>query len=44
MTNINVEVPDEIYKKVKVEAVMSDKTVKDLIIEKIAKAIRGKAK
>ena len=40
MANINIEVPDDVYKKVKLDAIMKDKTVKELIIEKIDEAMR----
>ena len=40
MANINIEVPDEVYKKVKLEAIMKDQTVKDLIIAKLEDAMR----
>ena len=29
MANINIEIPDEVYKKVKLDAIMQDKTAKD---------------
>ncbi len=31
--NINIEVPDELHKRLKVEAALSSKTIKQLIIE-----------
>jgi hypothetical protein len=35
VVNINIEIPDEVYKKVKLAAIMQDKTAKDFIIEKL---------
>jgi len=31
MTNINIEIPDDLHKKVKLEAVKQDSTIKELI-------------
>ena len=44
MANINIEIPDEIYKKVKLAAVMQDTTVKDFVIKKIDEGLRRKSK
>jgi hypothetical protein len=40
MVNINIEIPDEIYKKVKVDAIIQDKTAKDYITQKIDEGLR----
>jgi hypothetical protein len=40
MANINIEIPDDVYKKVKLAAIMQDKTVKDYVIEKLGTAMR----
>lgn len=32
MVNINIHIPDELHKKLKIEAVKQDSTLKDLII------------
>jgi hypothetical protein len=40
VANINIEIPDEIYKKVKLQAIMQDKTAKDHIIEKLEKGLK----
>ena len=40
MANINIEIPDDIYKKVKLAAIMQDKTVKDFIIAKIDSGLK----
>jgi hypothetical protein len=42
MVNINIEVPDATYKKVKLEAITKDRTVKDLIIAKLEEGLRRK--
>ena len=44
VVNINIEVPDDVYKKVKLEAIMKDQTVKDLIIAKLDEALRRRKK
>jgi|FLOH01.1.fsa_nt_gi predicted HicB family RNase H-like nuclease len=33
MTNINIEIPDALHKKIKLEAVKGDTTIKNLIIQ-----------
>lgn len=40
MANINIEIPDDVYKKVKLTAITQDKTVKDFVIEKLDAAMR----
>jgi len=40
MANINIELSDEIYKKIKLSAIMQDMTVKDHIIKKIDDGLR----
>lgn len=40
MANINIEIPDEVYKKVKLTAIMQDKTVKEYVIEQLSAAMR----
>jgi predicted HicB family RNase H-like nuclease len=44
MTNLNIELPDEIHKKLKFEALNEDKTLKSLIIEKLTYAVEGRKK
>lgn len=44
MVNINIEIPDEVYKKVKLAAIMQDKTAKDFIIEKLDAGLRRRKK
>ncbi len=33
MTFVNIRIPDELHKKLKIEASKSEKTLKDLVIE-----------
>lgn len=33
MTKINIQVPDALHKKLKIEALKRDKTLKELVIE-----------
>jgi len=40
MANINVEIPDDVYKKVKLAAILQDRTVKDFIIERLEVELR----
>jgi hypothetical protein len=40
MTNINIEIPDDVYKKAKLAAILQDKTVKEFIIQRIEEEIR----
>ena len=40
MANINIEIPDEIYKTVKLTAIQDDKTVKDFIILKLNEGLQ----
>jgi hypothetical protein len=42
LTNINIEIPDDIYRKVKIAAVSSDKTVKDYVIQKLDVGLKSR--
>jgi predicted HicB family RNase H-like nuclease len=35
--NINIELPDNIHRELKIKAIESDKSLKDLVIEILAK-------
>ncbi|MAG39235.1 hypothetical protein CMO90_04075, partial [Candidatus Woesearchaeota archaeon] len=37
MTNINIEIPDELHKKIKLKAVHKDSTIKEYIIKTLEK-------
>lgn len=39
MPNINIAIPDELHKKIKLKAVMTDKTLKDYILEAIQEEV-----
>ncbi len=42
MANINIQIPDDLHKKLKVEAIQEDTTLKELIIKKISKNSKGR--
>lgn len=44
MVNINIEVPDDLHKRVKLAAVQTDKTVKTYVIERITDGLRRRGK
>ena len=44
MVNINIEVPADVHKHVKLCAILQDKTVKDFIIEQLDVALRRRSK
>ncbi len=37
MGNINIEIPDELHKKLKLKALINDSTLKDFVISVIAR-------
>ncbi|MFH1589473.1 MAG: hypothetical protein ABIB43_02815 [archaeon] len=41
MTNINIELPDEIHKIIKLEAVKQDSTIKELVIKTLKEDLKG---
>lgn len=41
MVNLNIELPDEVHKSLKVQAINEDKTLKELIVLKLASALDG---
>jgi len=41
MVNINIHIPDELHKELKLEAVKVDSTLKDLIINTSDKSSKG---
>jgi hypothetical protein len=41
MTNINIEIPDELHKEIKIESVKRDTTIKDLIIKTLKEKAKG---
>ncbi len=40
MVNINIEVPDEVHKKIKILSAMKEKPIKDLIIETLEQRVK----
>lgn len=42
MANINIEIPDELHKELKLKAVEKGVTLKDLIIQKLDKKLNEK--
>ena len=42
MVNINIEIPDELHKKIKLKSVMEDCTIKDYIINNLEKELDRK--
>jgi predicted HicB family RNase H-like nuclease len=42
MVNINIQIPDELHKKIKLIAVKEDKTIKEYIIEVLTKEAKGR--
>ena len=41
MTNINIEIPDELHKKIKLNAVLEDVSLKDYIIKKLENEVKN---
>lgn len=39
MVNINIEIPDDLHKKIKLQSVIQDKTLKDFIIKELEEYI-----
>ena len=40
MVNVNIHIPDELHKKLKLEAVKQDSTLKNLIIEVLEQEVK----
>ena len=40
MVNINIEIPDELHKEIKLRAVMEDISLKDYVIKNLEKKIK----
>ena len=40
MVNINIEINDELHKKIKLKSVIQEKTLKEFIIEELEKRIK----
>lgn len=44
MANINIEIPDDVYKRVKLAAILHDKTVKEFITQQLEEEMRRRKK
>lgn len=42
MANINIQITDEVHKKLKREAIENDTTLKDLVITKLERQVKTK--
>ncbi len=44
MVNINIEIPDELHKKIKIYCAMNDITIKDFVISSLTKNLKSRSK
>jgi len=42
MTNINIEIPDELHKRIKIQCAVEEKTLKDFIVESVEQRLKKK--
>jgi len=42
MVNINIEIPDELHKKIKLDAVKKDTSIKEYIIKIFEESVKGR--
>ena len=42
MTNINIEIPDELHKKLKIQCAVEEITLKDYIVKTLEEKIKSK--
>jgi predicted HicB family RNase H-like nuclease len=40
MTNINIEIPDDLHKKLKIQCAIEEKTLKDYIVETLEDTLK----
>jgi len=40
MTNINIIIPDDLHKKIKLQAVKEDRSIKECIVQMLEKALK----
>jgi len=40
MTNVNIEIPDELHKKVKIQCAIEEKTLKDYLVEALKEKLK----
>jgi hypothetical protein len=41
MVNVNIEIPDELHKRLKLAAVLGETTIKDLVVDLLREAEHG---
>ena len=44
MVNINIEIPEQLHKEIKIKSVMQEKTLKDYIIEELNSYVKTNGK
>jgi predicted transcriptional regulator len=44
LVNINLEIPDEIHKKIKILSAMNDRPIKEIIVEALEESVNAKNK
>jgi hypothetical protein len=44
MVNLNIDLPDEVHKSLKLQATKEDRTLKDLIVFRLAAELEGRKK
>jgi hypothetical protein len=42
LVNINIEVPDEIHKRIKIISAINEKPIKEIIVEALEESVDGK--
>ncbi len=42
MTNINIEIPDELHKKLKIQCAVEEKTLRDYIVDSLEQRLKKK--
>ncbi len=43
MTNININIPDDLHKSLRIEAAIEEKPIKELVIEILKESVKGDA-
>lgn len=44
MVNLNIDLPDEVHKSLKIQAIKEEKTLKAIIVSRLALALEGRKK
>ena len=44
MTNINIEIPDELHKKIKIQCAIDELTLKDFVVVALEEKLKGNKK